>query len=236
MIQQNSASRIRLILIVVLVFLPCLGSCSEMFVLENVNFSGLPAIAPELAWPWDICKKDSIIEKEFFIPIEQAYQFLIGFAGKDAVTEDGKIKNDANQAWRSQFGEFDESLSRMNGPLSTWIGEAGSSAVRMITAHREPQVLIPLMMISSPSQIGVVVPMHVQIENIDARGVNKPVFTIDSIETAGRMSGGYLATRAILWAHLKRGKYRVTAKILKNSPPLPEGVHTYLYIRLNPAR
>lgn len=208
---------------------PCLGKCA----IANLGASGVPVIASVLAWPWDICRKDSLIEKQFFIPYEGLYQFLIGFAGEDAITEDGKFNEKANQSWRSQFGEYDRTVHRPTGPLSVWIGHGGSSAVTIKNSLEQPNISIPKINTFSPPEIGVVVPILVQLEGINAGGVNNPIF-IGSIKTAGRMSGGYMATRAILWARLKRGKYRFAAKILENSTPLPEGVYTYLLIGRSP--
>lgn len=189
---------------------------------------------PGIAWKWDVWQKGNRLEKEFAAQQLTAYQFLIAFGGPDATDAGDRINPKASQAWRQLFGAWDPQSLRLTGPLRRWIGEANGVKIEHAVNTEALILVVPKLAATDQADTGNVVPVKVTLQRLDAPA--GPAVIVDrEIQTAGIMSGGLMTTRMIFWAQLPPGHYRLSAEILADNPPVPEGSNTYLYVRRSPS-
>lgn len=243
LLKLNMATNVKSIKSMPAVLLLTVLSFITQFVIAG---DGIPSVPPGRAWQWEIWKKDNLIEKEFVVSQVSSMQFLVGFAGDDAADDSGMVYRKASQSWRELLGTFDPE-NGFTGSLAKWMGSGYSPRLRSIGMESSDAIsFFSIPEIEIPGQVGndgrivfrnvssgVVVPIQVTLQRIEKNGQTQELVN-RVVDTAGTMSGGELITRVIFWARLKQGTYKISAKPTIDTPPIPFGARTYLYIRKAP--
>ena len=178
---------------------------------------------PGFTVKWNIEPKDSVVEQDFVVTEYRVYRFEIKFSS---------IRKPIS-------GEEIEELNR----IYKFTGDGRSQCYTKESVNTDHPVVVPA---NTPEEFnrraegvqkgiyvwkadnpGVIVPVHIRIEQVDSAGATTvhadKLVNTENIE--GAVAGGLI--RLIAEVKLRPGKYRLSARTVRESPLLPN-METFL--------